>query len=262
MKLFKKTFSIYVLLTILGVVCIGLGCGISTFELSNYKIADYSSISATASQPQLKSEVITLEAPLSSSEPFQLDATHWNARGFDIQYDNTLTDKVLIEVTAPEDIYSISLHQADMTQKNYYYLECDPDEFALMRLALNLAKQGYIANNYPPAEVKLIMSEAQAKNFKLNEMQSKIDALEQHYHSEIETQQEQYNHQLSDVHTQFNEQINTLQQQQDEQIAMMNEQHEEELASIRQQYEDQLMQKNEEIENLHQQLNEVRNSLQ
>ena len=251
MKLFKKTFSIYVLLTILGVVCIGLGCGISTFELSNYKIADYSSISATASQPQLKSEVITLEAPLSSSEPFQLDATHWNARGFDIQYDNTLTDKVLIEVTAPEDIYSISLHQADMTQKNYYYLECDPDEFALMRLALNLAKQGYIANNYPPAEVKLIMSEAQAKNFKLNEMQSKIDALEQHYYSEIETQQEQYNHQLSDVHTQFNEQI-----------AMMNEQHEEELASIRQQYEDQLMQKNEEIENLHQQLNEVRNSLQ
>ena len=251
MKLFKKTFSIYVLLTILGVVCIGLGCAISTFELSNYKIAYYSSISADASQPQLKSEVVTLEAPLSGSEPFQLDAPHWNARGFDIQYDNTLTDKVLIEVSAPEDIYSIALHQADMAQKNYYHLECDPDEFALMRLALNLAKQGYIANNYPPAEVKLIMSEAQAKNFKLNEMQSKIDALEQHYYSEIETQQEQYNHQLSDVHTQFNEQI-----------AMMNEQHEEELASIRQQYVDQLMQKNVEIENLHQQLNEVRNSLQ
>ena len=136
MKLFKKTFSLYVILSILGIVCIGLGCGIAVFELSEYKTADYRSVSSDASIPQLKSEVITLEAPLTGSEPFKLDATHWNTKGYDIQYDNTLTDKVIIEVTAPEDIYNISLHRPDMQMNNYYYLDCTANEFSLMRFYL------------------------------------------------------------------------------------------------------------------------------
>ena len=262
MKLFKKTFSLYVILSILGIVCIGLGCGIAVFELSEYKTADYRSVSSDASIPQLKSEVITLDAPLTGSEPFKLDATHWNTKGYDIQYDNSLTDKVMIEVTAPEDIYNISLHKPDMQMNNYYYLECTANEFSLMRLSLTLAKQGYIPYNYPPAEVKLIMSEAQAKNFKLNEMQDTIRAMEDTHYAEVQAYQEQHNKQLSEVHAQYDEQNPQIQTQHNEQIAAMNEQHEEQLEAIRQQYEDQLMQKNEEIENLNQQLNNVRNSLQ
>ena len=262
MKLFKKTFSLYVILSILGIVCIGLGCGIAVFELSEYKTADYRSVSSDASIPQLKSEVITLEAPLTGSEPFKLDATHWNTKGYDIQYDNTLTDKVIIEVTAPEDIYHVALYRQDMQIDNYYYLECTSNEFSLIRLSLALAKQGYIPYNYPPAEVKLIMSEAQAKNFKLNEMRDTIQSMEDTHYAEVQAYQEQHNKQLSEVHTQYDEQIQAIQTQHNEQIATMNEQHEEQLEAIRQQYEDQLMQKNEEIENLQQQLNNVRNSLQ
>ena len=262
MKLFKKTFSMYVLLSILGVVCIGLGCGISVFELSEYKVADYRAVSPNDSLPQLKSEVITLEAPLSGNEPFKLDASSWYMNGYDIQYDNSLTDKVMIEVTAPEDIYHVALHRQNMQIDNYYYLECTANEFSLMRLSLALAKQGYIPYNYPPAEVKLIMSEAQAKNFKLNEMQDTIRAMEDTHYAEVQAYQEQHNKQLSKVHAQYDEQIQAIQTQHNEQIAAMNEQHEEQLETIRQQYEDQLMQKNEEIENLNQQLNNVRNSLQ
>ena len=262
MKLFKKTYRLYFILTILGIVCIGLGCGIAVFELSEYKTADYRSVSSDASIPQLKSEVITLEAPLTGSEPFKLDATHWNTKGYDIQYDNSLTDKVMIEVTAPEDIYNISLHKPDMQMNNYYYLECTANEFSLMRLSLTLAKQGYIPYNYPPAEVKLIMSEAQAKNFKLNEMQDTIRAMEDTHYAEVQAYQEQHNKQITELTEQNEQHIQNLQNQYDEQIAMMNEQHEEQLEAIRQQYEDQLMQKNEEIENLNQQLNNVRNSLQ
>ncbi len=262
MKLFKKSFSMYVLLSLLGVICIGLGCGISVFELSEYKIADYRTVSADASIPQLKSEVITLEAPLSGSEPFKLDATHWNMSGFDIQYDNTLTDKVIIEVTAPEDIYNVALYRQDMQQDNYYYLECTADEFTLMRFSLELAKQGYIPNNYPPAEVKLIMSEAQAKDFKLNEMQDTIRSMEYAHYAEVQAYQEQHNKEITDLTEQNEEHIQNLRNQHEEQITTMNEQHEEQLETIRQQYEDQLMQKNEEIENLQQQLNDVRNSLQ
>lgn len=262
MKLFKKTFSLYVILTILGVVCIGLGCGISVFELSEYKIADYRSISTDASQPQLKNEVITLEAPLSGSEPFKLDATHWNMSGFNIQYDNTLTDKVIIEVTVPENVYNISLYQQDNMKQNYYYLECDPDEFGLMRLSLDLAKQGYILNNYPRAQVTLFMSETQAKNFKLNEMRDTIDALQQSHYEEVQAQQEQHHSEMHTLNEQNEQQIQTMQEQFDEQMQSLNEQHEEQLATIREQYEIQLQQKDEQIENLNQQLDEVRNSLQ
>ena len=262
MKLFKKTYRLYFILTILGIVCIGLGCGIAVFELSEYKTADYRSVSSDTSIPQLKSEVITLEAPLTGSEPFKLDATHWNTKGYDIQYDNSLTDKVMIEVTAPEDIYNISLHKPDMQMNNYYYLECTANEFSLMRLSLTLAKQGYIPYNYPPAEVKLIMSEAQAKNFKLNEMRDTIRAMEDTHYAEVQAYQEQHNKQITELTEQNEQHIQNLQNQYDEQIAMMNEQHEEQLETIRQQYEDQLIQKDEEIENLNQQLNNVRNSLQ
>lgn len=262
MKLFKKTFSLYVILSILGIVCIGLGCGITVFELSEYKTADYRSVSSDDSIPQLKSEVITLEASLTGSEPFKLDATHWNTKGYDIQYDNTLTDKVIIEVTAPEDIYHVALYRQNMQIDNYYYLECTPNEFSLIRLSLALAKQGYIPYNYPPAEVKLIMSEAQAKNFKLNEMQDTIQSMEDTHYAEVQAYQEQHNKQISELTEQNEQHIQNLQNQYDEQIAMMNEQHEEQLETIRQQYEDQLVQKNEEIENLQQQLNNVRNSLQ
>ena len=273
MKLFKKTFSMYVLLSILGVVCIGLGCGISVFELSEYKVADYRTSPADPSLPQLKSEVVTLEAPLSGSELFKLDATYWTINGYDIQYDNTLTDKVIIEITAPEDFYSISLQKADMQQENYYYLECTVDEFALMRFSLGLAKQGYIPDNYPPAEVTLIMSETQAKNFKLNEMRDKSNALEQSYQEEIRMQQEHYNEQLNEVHAQYNEQLQMTQEQHSEQIQSINQQHEEQLQAVREQYEEQLqavheqyeeqlMLKEEKIHNLQQQLNDVRSSLQ
>lgn len=262
MKLFKKTYRLYFILTILGIVCIGLGCGIAVFELSEYKTADYRSVSSDASLPQLKSEVITLEAPLTGSEPFKLDTTHWNTKGYDIQYDNSLTDKVIIEVTAPEDIYHVALHRPDMQMNNYYYLECTANEFSLMRLSLALAKQGYIPYNYPPAEVKLIMSEAQAKNFQLNEMQDTIRAMEDTHYAEVQAYQEQHNKQITELTEQNEQHIQNLQNQYDEQIAMMNEQHEEQLETIRQQYEDQLMQKDEEIENLNQQLNNVRNSLQ
>ena len=247
MKLFKKTFSLYVILTILGVVCIGLGCGISVFELSEYKIADYRSVSTDAGQPQLKTVVITLEAPLSGSEPFKLDATHWNMGGFDIQYDNTLTDKVIIEVTVPENVYNISLYQQDTTKQNYYYLECDPDEFGLMRLSLDLAKQGYIPNNYPAAQVKLIMSEAQAKNFKLNEMRDTIDAMQQSHFEEVQAQQDQHHEELQALTEQNEQQLQSMQEQFNEQIQTLNNQHEEQLETIREQYEMQLQQKDETI---------------
>lgn len=262
MKLFKKTFSMYVLLSILGVVCIGLGCGISVFELSEYKVADYRAVSPNDSLPQLKSEVITLEAPLSGNEPFKLDASSWYMNGYDIQYDNSLTDKVIIEVTAPEDFYSISLQKADMQQENYYYLDVTIDEFSLMRFALGLAKQGYIPENCPPAEVKLIMSETNAKNFKLNQQRDEVNALEQSYQDELQTQQEHYNEQLNEVHTQYDEQLQMTQEQHAEQIQNLNQQHEEQLQAVREQYEEQLMLKEDEIHNLQQQLNDVRSSLQ
>ncbi|MBQ3508611.1 MAG: hypothetical protein IJA90_01135 [Peptococcaceae bacterium] len=210
MKLFKKTYRLYFILTILGIVCIGLGCGIAVFELSEYKTADYRSVLSDASLPQLKSEVITLEAPLSGSEPFKLDATHWNTKGYDIQYDNSLTDKVMIEVTAPEDIYNISLHRPDMQMNNYYYLECTSNEFSLMRLSLELAKQGYIPENYPPARLKLIMSEAQAKNFQLNEMRDIIQSMENTHYAEVQAYQEQHNKQITELTEQNEQHIQNL----------------------------------------------------
>ncbi len=261
MKLFKKTFRIYVILTILGMICIGLGCGIAIFEMSNYQVADYHTSQPDPNLPQLKTSTIKLEAKLDSpNEPFFLDATDWYFDGgYDIQYDNNLKDKVLIDVTAPEELYLVTLEKVD---SNYYYLHCKPDEFQMIRSTLALAKEGYIPENYPLAKVTLTMSEAQAKNFELNHLRNEREALEQNHQEEIYAVQNDYQQQISDLHEDHQQQMNDLNQQHSEQIQDLQEEHQNQIESLQQEHQDQLEQKDEQIENLQNQLNEARSALQ
>ncbi len=261
MKLFKKTLSLYVILTILGMVCIGLGCGISVFELSNYKSVNYHSNQSAVDVPPIEMHTIELEAILQDpSKQFYLDATDYYFDGsYDIQYDNTLKDRVLIEVTAPVGLYNVYLSSSNT---NEFYLVVDSDEFQMIRSALVLAKEGYIPQNYPLAKVKLTMSEAQAKNFQLNQLRSDRTALEQSYREEINAVQNDYQQHISDLHDDHQQQMNDLNQQYSKQIQDLQEQHQNQIESLQQQHQDQLEQKNEQIENLQNQLNEARSALQ
>ena len=158
--------TLYIWLTIIGIVLIGLGCGISVFELSEYKIANYRAIPMDTSLPQVEKQTITLEASYQNGEQFKLDSNDWHISSYDIQYDNSLKDKVIIEVTAPKDLY----HAYLITQnENHYYLQLNEDITGALRFVLQMAKEGYIPENPPPVTLTLTMSEAQAKNFKLNE---------------------------------------------------------------------------------------------
>ncbi len=250
MKLFKKTFRIYVILTILGIVSIGLGCGISVFELSNYKTINYHSNQLDADVSQIEMHTVELEAVLQDSDkPFYLDATDWYFDGgYDIQYDNDLNDRVLIQVTAPADLYNVSLNAGGT---NEFFLDCEPDEFQMIRSALALAKEGYLPQNYPLAKVKLTMSEEQAKNFQLNEMRDKRVAMEQSHQEELNLIQNNYQQQINDLNQQYSSQIDDMQVQ-----------HQEQIDTLQEQYEQQLNQKDEQIQNLQNQLNEARGALQ
>ncbi len=68
----KKSSQIYLALTLIGVILIGLGCGISIFEISNYKTADYRTNFSDAALPMVEMTTETLEAPLSGSGQFKL----------------------------------------------------------------------------------------------------------------------------------------------------------------------------------------------
>ncbi len=253
----KKTTSLYLIATILGIVCIGLGCGISVFELSEYKIADYRAIPADPAIPQLETQTITLEAPLDGDGPFQLDATDWYLDGgYDIQYDNELTDTIILEVTAPKELYNISL-SAQNKGENYYFLHCAPDELSLFRFALALAKDGYIPENYPPVKLKLIMSEKNAKGFQLNErryaeqeLHEQINEIQQQYHDQLNTQRQDYEQRLNDRQQEYNDNLNRIQ-----------EEYNQNLNNMQQEYQNQLDEKESEISLLQQQLNEAKNAL-
>lgn len=261
-KLFQSSRIIYLLLTVLGIVCIGLGCGISVFELSDYKTANYRAVPADPDLPLLEMQTTTLEAAYEKGAQFKLDATDWCFSSYDIQYDNSLNDKVRIEVTAPKDLYNVYL----TTQgENYYFLHCNADDFSRFRFMLDMSKDGYIPENLPPVTMTLTMSETQAKNFKLNEERYKTAETETAYQEQLNDEREAHNQQLRDLQEQYNQQIADLQEQHQEQIQNMQEEHntriEELQENFNQQQEEQRQQYEQQISDLQEQLNNVRNSL-
>ena len=162
----RKAMRIYLILTLVGVILVGLGCGISVFEMSTYQTADYSAADADASLPAIEMSTKTLEAPLSGNSQFKLDYYRWNDSKYEVEIDNSLQDKVLIQVTGPKDLYNYYLNQEGT---NYYNLYFESRPFESFHFFLKTAKEGYFVSNPPPIQVTLRMNEAQAKNFKLNE---------------------------------------------------------------------------------------------
>ena len=254
----KKRTTMYLSLTVAGMILIGLGCGISVFELSNYKTADYYYVSSDT-LPAIEMTTTTLEAPLAGSEPFQLDAMDWNfTGGYDVQYDNNLTDKVIIEVTAPKELYQIALEHLD---GNSYYLACELRELEALRLTLQVAKEQYLIERLPKVHCPIYMSEAQASQFRLNGMRNRIDSLEETYQMQIEDTQQQYHQQLETQQQDYEDRLTQQQETHDQQVQQMEQQHQEQIQQMEQQYQEQLQQKDEQIEQLQQQLDNVRSSL-
>ena len=161
--------------------------------------------------------------------------------GHEVQYDNSLKDKVLVQISYPKNLYHFYLDHPTTANVNYYTLSAQSDDLAMFRLLLQTAKNGYIISDMPPIKLTLIMSEAQAKNFKLNEEQLKAEAAEQ-----ADYEQDR----LSNMQEQYENQLSTVQEQYDSQITAMQEN-----------YEAQLEQKDEQINQLQQQLDDIRNSL-
>ena len=163
---YKTSTALYILLTIVGVLLIGLGGAISVFELGEYKMANYRALPADPDLPPIEMQTTTLEASYEKGAQFKLDSTDWFVGSYDIQHDNSLKDKVIIDVIAPKELYDVYL----ITQgENHYYLNCSVDAFNAFYRTLDLAKENYILEDIPPVTLKLTMNEAQAKNFKLNE---------------------------------------------------------------------------------------------
>lgn len=171
-KRYKTSTALYLWLTIIGVVLIGLGCGISVFEFGEYKMANYRAMPTDPNLPPLEMQTTTLEAAYETGAQFKLDTTDWFVGSYDVQYDNSLKDKVIIEVNAPKELYDIYL----ITQgENHYYLNCTVNAFDAFYHTLDLAKERYILKDIPPVTLKLTMNEAQAKNFKLNDTRNALN---------------------------------------------------------------------------------------
>lgn len=254
-KKLRSLFSAnsYLVLTILGIICIGLGAGIAVFEVSEYKMANYQANPADPALPQLEMKTTTLEAYDETGAPIKLDATDWCLESYEIQYDNSLNDKIIIEVTAPNDLYAVELIKQG---PNYYMLHCMPDDFRSLRFSLNLAKDGYILGNYPLATMTLTMSEAQAKQFQLNE--ERFKASEDDTRQELQDLQQQYEEQTRDLEDTNIQQVQTMEQEYEAHLEELQNNFETE----RQQYEEQLEEKEQEIVALQQQLDNIRNSLE
>lgn len=246
----KKSTQIYLALTLIGVILIGLGCGISIFEISNYKTADYRTDLTDVSLPLLEMTTETLEAPLNGDGQFKLDYYPWYDSDYAVQIDNSLQDKVLVQITGPKNLYSYHLNPITAEGSNYYQLYLESRGLESFQLVLKAAKEGYIINNLPSIKVTLLMNEAQAKNFKLNEERNRASEMASDYEERMQAVEEQYQEQLA-----------ALEEQQQTQWEEQQQSYETQLNELQQQYEEQLMQKDEQIELLQQQLEAVRASL-
>ena len=270
---YKTSTTLYILLTIVGVVLIGLGGAISVFELGEYKMANYRALPADPDLPPMEMQTITLEAAYEKGAQFKLDSTDWFVGSYDIQYDNSLKDKVLIEVNAPKELYDVYL----ITQgKNHYYLNCSVDAFNAFYRTLDLAKENYILEDIPPVTLKLTMSEAQAKNFKLNEERYKNQEARQSYNEQLNEARTEYTEQLNQARTEYTEQLNQTRNEYNEQlnnqrneytaqIEQMQEEYNNKIQEMQTQHDTRMEETRKEYERriaeLEMQLNDARNAL-
>lgn len=277
---FALSKELYIWLTIIGIILIGLGCGISVFELSQYKTANYRALPVDPALPPVELYTTTLEAAYEKDAQFKLDAADWNFSKIEIQCNNSLTDKVLMEITAPKDLYNIYLTKSSA---NHYFLHCDEDMFEAFHYTLELAKDNWVPEYLPPVTVKLIMNEAQAKQFQLNEERYKAQDTEQQYREQLNKVRNEYNEQLNAARSEYTEALNTqrteyteqlnqlqeeltqMQEQQGEQISDLQQEHAEQIRSLEKQYNTQLEENATEYERriaeLEMQLEDARSAL-
>ena len=270
---YKTSTALYILLTIVGVLLIGLGGAISVFELGEYKMANYRALPADPDLPPMEMQTTTLEAAYEKGAQFKLDSTDWFVGSYDIQYDNSLKDKVLIEVNAPKELYDVYL----ITQgKNHYYLNCSVDAFNAFYRTLDLAKENYILEDIPPVTLKLTMSETQAKNFKLNEERYKNQEARQSYNEQLNEARTEYTEQLNQARTEYTEQLNQTRNEYNEQlnnqrneytaqIEQMQEEYNNKIQEMQTQHDTRMEETRKEYERriaeLEMQLNDARNAL-
>ena len=270
---YKTSTTLYILLTIVGVVLIGLGGAISVFELGEYKMANYRALPADPDLPPMEMQTITLEAAYEKGAQFKLDSTDWFVGSYDIQYDNNLKDKVIIDVTAPKELYDVYL----ITQgENHYYLNCSVDAFNAFYRTLDLAKENYILEDIPPVTLKLTMSETQAKNFKLNEERYKNQEARQSYNEQLNEARTEYTEQLNQARTEYTEQLNQTRNEYNEQlnnqrneytaqIEQMQEEYNNKIQEMQTQHDTRMEETRKEydrrIAELEMQLNDARNAL-
>ena len=270
---YKTSTTLYILLTIVGVLLIGLGGAISVFELGEYKMANYRALPADPDLPPIEMQTTTLEANYEKGAQFKLDSTDWFVESYDIQYDNNLKDKVIIDVIAPKELYDVYL----ITQgENHYYLNCSVDAFNAFYRTLDLAKENYILEDIPPVTLKLTMSEAQAKNFKLNEERYKNQEARQSYNEQLNEARTEYTEQLNQARTEYTEQLNQTRNEYNEQlnnqrneytaqIEQMQEEYNNKIQEMQTQHDTRMEETREEYERriaeLEMQLNDARNAL-
>ena len=271
---YKTSTTLYILLTIVGVFLIGLGGAISVFELSEYKMANYRALPADPDLPPIEMQTTTLEATYEKGAQFKLDAADWYISGnYDIQYDNNLKDKVRIEVNAPKGMYDVYL----ITQgENHYYLDFREDVFEIFYHALTMAKDGYILESPPRVSMTLTMSEAQAKNFKLNEERYKNQEARQSYNEQLNEARTEYTEQLNQARTEYTEQLNQTRNEYNEQlnnqrneytaqIEQMQEEYNNKIQEMQTQHDTRMEETRKEYERriaeLEMQLNDARNAL-
>ena len=270
---YKTSTTLYILLTIVGVVLIGLGGAISVFELGEYKMANYRALPADSDLPPMEMQTITLEAAYEKGAQFKLDSTDWFVGSYDIQYDNNLKDKVIIDVIAPKELYDVYL----ITQgENHYYLNCSVDAFNAFYRTLDLVKENYILEDIPPVTLKLTMSETQAKNFKLNEERYKDQEARQSYNEQLNEARTEYTEQLNQARTEYTEQLNQTRNEYNEQlnnqrneytaqIEQMQEEYNNKIQEMQTQHDTRIEETRKEYERriaeLEMQLNDARNAL-
>lgn len=255
----KKSTQIYLALTLIGVILIGLGSGITVFEISNYKTADYTAATLDPNLPPLETNTETLEVSLQGNDPFQLNTYGWiYDTNHDVRIDNTLENKVLIEVTQPKDLYNLHLSYED---KNTYTLYGESRDLDMFRLILQTAKEGYLIHNLPDLHITLVMNDAQAQKFTLNKERDRTAAIEENYRDEISSIQENHQDELSNLHERYQNEMDTLRENYENQLEDIRQNYENQLENLRGTQEQQLEEKQNQIEQLQQQLEDIRSSL-
>lgn len=166
-KTFSK-FSKYLIATIIGCLLIGIGCGITAIEFTQFTTQDFTNDTPATNLSGLDWSEETLMLPIHLSDSHKTINIHSSDLLPEILIDDQLDNQVKINIALPANLYQNTQYYYFDEENNTFQLYWDTNPFAMSKFFLDHLKGDTVVTP-PQPQLTISLPQQAVENFLYND---------------------------------------------------------------------------------------------